>query len=239
MGQGYKARPEGMAAIAKRLDDMQKQIDALRNASGIQNGSIDNGGQLVVKDVNGNQVVKLGYDSAGVRGAALTSPSGVDMLNFYVQTGTGLPYLVILDSTSNLALATDSDGDGSGLYWPWIPVPIQTQKIANWPSTNSTSFDTVSSGGSYKFSQRLHVYANVICDGGATAGQARILVNGTQVGSTVNVSTTLGTTFMGTPDFASNVLAADYAWLEIQAKVTAGSGNCRVQVFECWWTSSI
>jgi hypothetical protein len=238
MGQGYKARPEGMAAIAKRLDAMQKQIDALRNASGIQNGSIDNGGQLVVKDTNGKQVVNLGYDAFGDRGAAFTAPNGNDMLDFYVQSVTNLPFLRINDSTGTYVLITDADVAGTGLAWPWIPVVVQTQKIANWPSTNSGSFDTVASAVSNVFSQRLFVGGSVVCDGGATAGQARVLVNGSQIGSTMSVNTSVNIVDFGTPDFPGTA-ANQPVSIDIQCRVTAGSGNCRAQIFSCWWMQAL
>jgi hypothetical protein len=57
MGQGYKARPEGMAAIAAQLADLQRQINSIRTASGLQNSSIDNGGRLTV---HGTGVLQIG-----------------------------------------------------------------------------------------------------------------------------------------------------------------------------------
>ncbi len=233
MGQGFQARPEGMDAIAAKLRDLQAQIDALRGAAPNRNSAISDGGDLTVLDPNGNQVVKVGHDSSGSRGFALTSEAGVDMLDFGISTLTpGRPVLDLNDSTGALAFATDPANDGTGIFWPFMQAPFAPMTIALWPFNTTGTFTNVAQASSYRFSQAFTAYARLVCDSGATAGQARLLVDGVQVGSTATVGTSVTD---GIFSGLTGGLIRSPAFLQIQTRVTAGAGNCRAQVYFASW----
>lgn len=235
MAGGFQASPQGDDWIALKFQALQAQIDALKTAANIRNSVISNGGQIKVLDDNGNVVVTLGHDSLGNRGAAFTSPAGIDMLDFGTVAG-GTPALEILDSTGNECLVTDPNGDGSGLWWPWIPIMMAPMTISTWPFNTSGSFVTVAQGASPTTSQRIFVACRTICDSGATAGQVRLMVNNSQVGSTIAVTTSAGEADFG--PIAHGVNSTTDAFIEVQTRVTAGAGNCRAIPYWATWINS-
>lgn len=235
MGGAYRSIPGGNDWIAAKFKAMQAEIDALKTAGNINNSTISNGGQLQVLDINGNVVATIGHDSAGIRGMALTSPDGVDMLDFFIQPITGIPFLRILDSTGQACFVTDPTGAGFGIGWPWLQIPFGSNITSLWPGWNTSTFSTIANAGTNKASQSLFVECGAICDSGATAGQIRLLCNGNVVGSTINVNTT-GT---GGAQFTAHTVEniGDYCFLELQARVTAGTGLCKAEVHQAIWTS--
>lgn len=234
MAQGYKAQPkDGYEKLVKEIDRLNRRVDALTTAASNRNASISDGGDLTILDTSGNQVVKAGHDSAGARGFSLTSENGVDMLDFGIATATpGRPVLDLNDSTGALAFGTDPAVNGTGIFWPFMAAVMGNMTITQWPFNTSASFVTVSQGSSYRFSQGIIVAARIVCDSGATAGQARLLVDGSQVGSTVAVTTSVGdANLFG----LTGGIIRSAAFIEVQTRVTAGAGNCRAQVYEAYW----
>jgi hypothetical protein len=251
MGQGYQAQPEGMAGFAKKLADLQRQIDDLKAAAPIRNAAISggagltlngggsvtvDGGDITVLDTNGNQVVKIGHDTAGIRGVAFTSPAGVDMVDFYIEPSTGIPFLRVLDSTGQACLVTNPLSTGVGLGWPWIPFSLAPMVIAQWPYNTTGSFVTVAQCVTNRASQEIFVEARVVCYSGATAGQARLLVNSVQVGSTATVGTGVTDANFGPAAAAGNIGTNQF--VELQTRVTAGAGNCAAQAYGGYWLQS-
>lgn len=237
MGGGYKHRPEGMDAVLARLDDLQKQLDALRNAAPIRNSQISDGGTLTVSDPAGKIIARIGQTILNERGMSLVTPDGVEVLTFTAQNAvTGLPLMALQDNLGNIVTAGDSAGPSGGIFWPWLMIPFGNMTISQWPFTTSGSFTTIAQAGTHQTSQRLHVVARVVVDGGATGGQAKLLANGVQIDSTV----TFG---VGVTNAVFDGLVTDYAnmggyeFLEIQTRVSGGAGNARAQVFESRWVN--
>lgn len=235
MGGGYKHRPEGMDAVLARLDDLQKQLDALRNAAPIRNSQISDGGTLTVSDDLGNIVARIGQTVLGERGVSFVNPDGVEVLTYTARNAiTGLPLMALQDNGGVIVTGGDSAGTGQGIFWPPLMIPFAGMTIAQWPFTTSGSFTTIAQAASRQTSQRLHVVARAVVDGGATGGQAKLVANGVQIGSTV----TFG---VGVVDAVFDGLVTDYAnmggyeFLEIQARVSGGAGNARAQVYETRW----
>lgn len=236
MGGPYKAIPGGNDWLAAKLADLQRQIDTLKTAGNINNSVISNGGQLQVFDSNGNIVVTLGHDSLGNRGMSCTSPAGIDMFAFLINPISGNPEIGMVDSTGFLVAASDHNGDGTGMLWPYMPITMAGMTISQWPFNTTGTFTTVSQGGGWKMSQQILVMCQTICDGGATAGQARLLVNGHQVGSTAAVTTSIATAiFQG---FVTADAPTDSEFIEVQTRVSAGAGNCRAQPYVASWVEA-
>lgn len=241
MAQGYKPQPkDGFEKLVKRIAELERRLDALTTAASNRNASISDGGDLTVRDTNGNQVVLAGHDSSGNRGFALTSPptgghpTGVDMLDFAV-TPAGLTTLQLVDPSGLAAFAIDSLGNGSGIRWPWIQTSFAPMITSLWPGNTSASFVTVAQLGSNAFSQKFWADCRVICDGGATAGQVRMLINNVQVGSTGTVGTTASEVQFGPATMPAGTNTQDYTFIELQARVTAGAGTCRIQCYQAEW----
>jgi hypothetical protein len=219
----------------KKFDSHQRQLNAIRTAPAIRNAVISAGGQLTVLDNSGNVVGQLGHDSFGNRGFSLSSAAGVVMFDFGI-LGVGNPGLAILDSTGNECLVTDPNGDGSGLWWPWIPITMAPMTISLWPFNTTGSFVTIAQGASETSSQRIYMACRAICDSGATAGEARLLVNGSQVGSTVSIGTSAQDAIFGPVNHG--VASTTAVIVSLQTRVTAGAGNCRAIPYWSTWINS-
>lgn len=236
MGQGYSTRLTGAAATAARARQQRHQANRLRTQAPAGNTSISDGRELIVKDTDGNRVVGLGHDSLGNRGMSCTSPAGIDMFAFLINPISGNPEIGMVDSTGFLVAASDHNGDGTGMLWPYMPITMAGMTISQWPFNTTGTFTTVSQGGGWKMSQQILVMCQTICDGGATAGQARLLVNGHQVGSTAAVTTGIATAiFQG---FVTADAPTDSEFIEVQTRVTTGSGNCRAQPYVASWVEA-
>lgn len=237
MGQGWSTRLTGAAATARRSRATQHQLNRLRTQAPLGNSSISDGRQLVVKDTGGNIVAILGMDAIASRGATFLTPTGRPMMDFGIDPTTGIASMYLADTTGFATIQSDSTGLGTGLAWPWIPIPmIDISHTAAWPVNTSGTFTTVSDGGTTVASQHLYVEVLTLCDGGATAGQVRVLCNGNQVGATRAIGTSVGDVvcegnvvdLMGAP-----------ALIEIQTRVTTGTGNARIQPFHCMWMNFV
>lgn len=236
MAGGFRTNPSGDDRVIARIKALEAQVKKLTNPGSINNSVIGNGGQLTVIDEDGNVVATIGHDSTNDRGVAFTSPAGVDMLDFFVQSGTGEPFMVINDSKGNQAFVTDSGGDGTGIWWPQLPIVFGNMTISNWGSTSSGSFSTIHQAQVFAPSQGIYVVCRSIANSGATAGQARLLVNGSQVGSTASIGTsfadaTFGPALHGVADLA-------LCLIELQARVTAGAGNALLEPYQANWRNS-
>lgn len=234
MGGGFKHRPEGMDGLLARIEALEARVQSLTNAPPIKNSAI-NGGSLIVLDDLGNVVARIGQTILGERGMSLVTPDGVEVLTYTARNAiTGLPLMALQDNLGNVVTGGDSAGPNGGIFWPWLLIPFGGMTISQWPFNTTGSFNTIAQAGTSQASQRLFVECRTICDGGATAGQVRLLANGNQVGSTVAVGTGVG-------DAAFNGLVTDYVgmggyeFLEIQTRVTAGAGNCRAQAYQAQW----
>jgi hypothetical protein len=244
MGGGYGPEPQGVAALAQRLNALSNEIKTLRrslNGIGLRvDGATDdlilgNGtGAVLVEQPDGTPNAWFGPLPSYLNRAD-GSPQYGEM--FFREDGTVAaanadlnptvaPFkqsFQILDRQSNIILADDTNG-GIGLAVPLVPVPQMIDADATrWPQTTAGAFKQI--GLCFLLKQNPGLYANfyVGCDAGTT-GRVRLKVDGTVV----------ATSPTATNSFA--VWSFSYYWpagwvflsqstLSLEAEVLSGSGS--------------
>lgn len=127
------------------------------------------------------------------------------------------------DRGGNVVLADDTNS-GQGIARPYIPGVFYQARSGDWPTTTSTTFETVYRMRLPKQQPRLLLRAWGVSDTAEGVGELRVMVNGTQLGSTV-------TTAYGTvTEYLFGPTAVDGAHLstlvvEIQARLASGTGG--------------
>ncbi|SNR33161.1 hypothetical protein [Blastococcus mobilis] len=131
-----------------------------------------------------------------------------------------------LDRTGNTVLADDTDS-GQGLARPYVPIVFYRSRNSDWPTVTGGDWQTVYRAKAPKQQPRLLVRAFAGATDGSTSGELRVMINGTQHGSTqAVVGATVGEFIFG-PDAVAGSHMSDLS-VEIQARVTAGTGGIRV-----------
>ncbi len=245
-------------ALAKELRDLRAEIASVRKALGSIGLQIDpttgdlvvptgrgvkitGGGALRVVDDSDAHVV--GYigglpayynrsDGSAQPGVALFREDGTIAMSMADENATVAPYkqsLQIFDRQGIVIVADDTNG-GKGLANPWVDggVILGDTNTARWPQTTSASFVSVAFGWYRIQNPRVQWDIQYVADA-ATAGQVRLMVNGTQVDATQTVGTSFGL-------WTSYNIAIPGAWsvgdivgVDIQARRTSGTGNVYVQ----------
>jgi hypothetical protein len=187
------------------------------------------GGSLLMCDTSGREYLYAGGFTTNGFGITLRRIDGSPALVFADddELEEDMQRLRAYDGSGRPMLAEDSSGDG--VAWPVAPVPFAGLSWPTWDHNDSGTFVTVAEALTYKSSPRLFVRCRHITDGTA-AGQVRLLANGEQLGTTVDVANlTLGVTTFGTP-LALPGAVGDAVTLEVQARVSAGAGKTYARV---------
>jgi hypothetical protein len=180
------------------------------------------GGSLQVTDPDGTAVVSVGTRSGQGYGVAVRRQSGEDALTV---SGSGAQPLRIFD-TDRREIFSDDVTTG-GLARPWLPMlPPQDTAVVRWPQTTSTAFTTVARSYCVVWQPRMRLRMSTAA-APSTVGQVRVLVDGAAWGSVVTTGTTFDNTGPVTTDFGAKF--GDYVTVEIQAKVTSGTGAVYAQ----------
>jgi hypothetical protein len=196
MSGAYKARPEGVEGISAHLRDLQRQIDSLRGAAPLQNATISAGGTLNVVDADGTELVVIG----GLAGRAAPKMDGTEQMGWIFRRDSGeLVGSCLTNVVGGLQSwnFTNRDGDGivsddafsgDALATPYLPlgamVPLST---TSWESTTSATFGDLYGCQTYRQHPEALFFGWVFAPT-STNGQIRVVVNGTQVGSTVTIT---------------------------------------------------
>lgn len=212
----------------------------------IRSGSIEvfgdvtvrDGGQLQVRfpdDFGGGVIMHIGdifRDDTGAfvgTGMILQREDAGDIL--VVRTDeVGGSRIQARDGIGNVVLGTDDSG--TGLAHPFLRAHPAFDRVASWPSSPETVFTPLVKTWSSTYQPWVRVFGNVIGNDGG-AGEARVMCNGVQIGSTISVSNNvIETVFVEAPipNLPSNFEALiDLASLEVRR--TSGSGIIRGQLY--------
>lgn len=208
--------------LKRRVDDLVKRVglsSAVISSGGLR---IEDGGTFKMVDNDGVEVVYFGpVDQGGVlaSGWIFKNDAGTQMF-----TLSGTPdsqFWSLRDSTGRIVISNDANS-GAGLGTPWIP--LNTPAHIDMFSTQSASYVTIAV--SYPFVQHPRIKAYLTGHTSSGAGNMRLLVNGTQLGS----AATLGTGAVGLtideliPNWGSTVNPFDSVTVELQARATGGGG---------------
>ncbi|GKQ35662.1 hypothetical protein [Streptomyces sp. A012304] len=233
--------------IIDRLTQMERRIQQLSTAvnnrpalNQVTNGSVHvNGGVL---EVSNGAVEIVDGASLLVQGPNLPAPTlrvgtwdGSEYgMEIHRQTGSLAMTLYNGDGTSgskqplriydsaNREIISDDITTG-GLARPWmVMVPPQDVALSRGPQTTSTSWTTIAMSYNTVWQPKMRLRMTTGVSSGA-AGQIRVLVNGTQWGTTVTAPTEFDQTALISADFAS--VYTSTVKIEVQGIVTSASGT--------------
>lgn len=220
-------QPSDLYSIVR---DLRRKVDALVKRVGLSSAvissgglRIEDGGSFKMIDNDGVEVVYFGpVDQSGevASGWIFKNDAGIQMF-----TLSGTPdsqFWALRDSAGRIIVSNDANS-GAGLGTPWLPLPIP-QPTASAFETQSSSYVTVAV--SYAYLQHPRFRAFLTGKTSAGAGNMRVLINGTQIGSAGTLSTTSSGLTINEliPNWGSSVLPFNQATIEVQARASAGGG---------------
>lgn len=197
--------------------------------------TIADGGTLTVIDASGNVLAIIGDVGGGTRGIRVIRTDGT--VSFQVgdkpdgpdPDGTGT--LAIFDQQQN-AILWDDPRSGFGFGLPSFPFHLFPWRATDRLSTNSTTWQPLYLGYPRRWSKRTGIMVLLSCDTGVT-GEARVVLDGVQVGSTVTASGTSVNSAYITFDLPDGTFSDVAGTLEVQGRVASGTGKVYVA-----WTAA-
>lgn len=213
------------------------EVDGNLSIAGQGRISLGTGGSIELDDKQGRVVMYAGGFTTNGFGLTLTRLNGVNALVFADNDPNNetTQRISLLDS-SGYSLFTE-DTSGTGAAWPLAPIVFAGMSWPTWDNNTTATFATVSSGVTYKSSPRFVIGVQHICDA-ATTGEVRLMVNGTQLGATAAVAASaINSATFGTPAALPGNIG-DSVTINVQTRVTSGTGKCYARVAYCLhWTS--
>lgn len=244
MSGGYKHRPteppERLARRIRELEARQDRLDAAIKGLGLtidpttDSLVVSSGRAIQVTDGSGHVVAQIGTQP----GFEFTGGAPQAGVSFYREDGTLAVFLgdatptvlpvkqsfQIFDRAGNVVVADDTNG-GKGLANPYVGggVVFADTNTARWPQTTSASFIDVATGWYRVQNPRLSWDFSLVTDA-ATAGQARLLIAGTQVSTTQTVGTSFTDWFGSRVALPAGVNIGDIVSVQLQLRRTSGTG---------------
>jgi hypothetical protein len=207
-----------------------------RNLSLTDGGKIDiRGGRLIVRypDASGadaalafGDIVTEDTGTYMGTGFIAQAPGNVDMMEVRSDAAGGHPVLALRDGTQNAVLYTDRI-TGTGLSRPYLEQTFYRARYADWIGTTSTTFETLFRAQIAKQNPALYARAWTSNDTSGATGEVRVMVNGVQLGTTATTAFSVAEKAFGPVTVAGTF--ASTLTVEIQARVTSGTGAVRVE----------
>ncbi len=254
MAGGYAHTPDGVEALAKRIKDLERRLDAIQSSTPARNTTISGGNGLTIKDGGRFTIVDPGGTVIAEFGALPQFPPrapGQPQVGWILRRDNGewAGYCLTnvdggvqswnwTDRGGNVVLADDAFS-GVGLARPYIPIPV-------WPnSLDATAAQTTTSatyvdlwrGVFHRQHPKLRVSITHDASVSGTTGNVRVLVDGTAIGGTL----TSGFTPLAATNDADITASGSHETehtLTVQARRTAGTGTVRVLVHGLWGVQS-
>jgi hypothetical protein len=214
--------------LLDRIIRLEKRVEEIWKKVGLASAVIRRGGltllddaYLRVVDDNNVEIVYIGPDQEGKQIIRIRREGGADVL--YTYTVSGRQYWALTDNARQIVFSDDAVS-GQGIARPWIPIPVLTTRFDQMPSTPSPDWDLVESTA-FRMKQapfwRVNVkHCTTLPD---TAGEARLLLDGVQVGSTITVGFVNAWTDIG--PFAVPGTHMSQHQLELFCRRTTGTGR--------------
>lgn len=230
--------------LERQVDDLAGRVNIRPALNTIVGGSvtIKDGGTLIVQDTTGDNVLSIGRVSPDVDGEAqmatvIRRMDGSLAFAVWTSATTGVQPVRIYDKGSNIIFADETSSSGGGLAIPWLPYN-NPQPISRdgWGTTTSASYTAVLRTTNPLMSPKMYVQVVQGPASGATAvAQLRVMVGGVQMvegavgGNIDGVYDVPGWAYAGTPQATV---------VEVQAKVTSGTGAVAVSCRSCYGRQS-
>lgn len=226
--------------IERQLSDLAGRVNIRPALNTIVGGSvtIKGGGQLVVEDVDGTNVLTIGrvlpdVDGQPQQATVIRRMDGSLALTVWTSATTGPQLVALYDKNSHAIFADDIDSAGGGLAAPWLPYNVcQPISRDGWGETTSASYVAVLRTVTPLIQPKMYVQVVQGPASGATAvAQLKVMVGGVQMvegavgGNIDGVYDIPGWAYGGTPQATT---------IEVQAKVTSGTGAVAVSMRSCY-----
>lgn len=231
--------------LGRELRQLRRDIEELRAERSLQSSTIGagglviDGGTLVVRHVNGFELLAIRKNSFGHMVVVIKRDNGTTA--FSIEEGFG-QYWSLRDTTGNIVVSDDVVS-GDGLARPWVDIPFY--RIDSAPPTNSGI--GVTQGGTFTgiyeaHTHRQHPYLEarmyVTCSAdGVTVGEGRLKCDGTVIGTTVVTAAGGGKVeqqVIRLPSGSVGSVFGQQHQLNYELRRTAGAGNVYGFV-AAWW----
>lgn len=190
--------------------------------------AINDGGTLSIYDASGRLAVLAGFAAvSGHTGFATQRPDG--SASFQADDSAG-GFVGIFDRAGNIVVSDDATS-GAGLASPHLALgELMDTNVATWPATSAGAFTTIAQCVIERQNPKLAWTIAIAAYGAGVTGQFKLLLNGTQIGSTQSVTNTVA--YWSDTDTwpGGTSIFADYS-LELQARVSAGAGTAAAQQY--------
>lgn len=221
-----------VAQVAKKAVDDYVRAGLLNSASVSSGGLTIKGGIFRVLYATQEVAVYFGGLMTGGSyagtGMLMQQPNGTNIASFSYNEQTQTQTAHLHDDQNNIIVGNDTDSK-QGLARPYVPMGgFGRARYADWGvATSSATFETLWRGEMLKQHPKLSVATLASCDTSGSTGEIRVLVNGTQIGSTQTIGFAQTTSLVG----PAAVTGAHMLLLavEIQGRIATGTGSMRVE----------
>lgn len=231
-------------ALERQVQDLTGRVNIRPALNTIVGGSvtIKGGGSLLVEDSDGTDVFSIGrilpdVDGEQQQATVIRRMDGSLALTVWTTATSGPQVITMYDKNSHGIVADDINSVGGGLAIPWLPYNVcQPISRDGWGETTSASYTAVLRTVNGLAQPKMYVQVVQGPASGATAvAQLRVMVGGVQMvegsvgGNIDGVYDVPGWAYAGTPQATT---------IEVQAKVTSGTGAVAVSMRSCYGRQS-
>lgn len=214
--------------LLDRIIRLEKRVEKIWKKVGLASAVIRKGGLTLLDDAylrmvddNNDEIVYIGPDDEGKQIIRIRREGGADVLYTYT---TGDRQFWALTDNARQIIVSDDAVSGQGIARPWIPIPVLTTRFDQIPSTPNTDWEQLQSTAFRpKQSPFWRVNLKHTTTAPDTAGEARLILDGVQVGTTVTVNWTNNWTDIGPFPVPGTHMSQHH--LELHCRRTAGTGR--------------
>jgi len=215
--------------LLDRIIRLEKRVEEIWKKVGLASAVIRKGGLTLLDDAylrmvddNNDEIVYIGPDDEGKQIIRIRREGGADVLYTYT-AASGRQYWALTDNAHQIIFSDDAES-GQGIARPWIPIPVLTTRFDQMPSTPNTNFELVQSTAFRpKQSPFWRVNTSHCTTAPDTAGEARLILDGVQVGATFGVGFVVAWTDIGPFPVPGTHMSQHH--LELHCRRTAGTGR--------------
>jgi hypothetical protein len=244
MAGGYAHNPDGLEALARRIRDLERRLDAVQSSTPARNTTISGGAGLTIKDggqfriidPDGTVIAEFGAlpdraprsDGKPQVGWILRRDNGEPAAACLTNVIGGLQAWQWLDRSGNVLLADDALS-GVGLAVPFLPMVWGLARYTDWPTTTSATFEDIYRCRIIKQHHNIQYALAHTSSTSGTTGEVRVMLDGTQIGTTISTGFVISFPTISVDIDAIGGHLTSHV-LTVQARRTAGAGAIHVSV---------
>ncbi|MFC6090882.1 hypothetical protein [Saccharothrix lopnurensis] len=183
---------------------------------------ITNDGELIVQTASGAYTFYLIQGGDGQREFGVTRDNGSFVIRTFSVVGGAQAWA--LHDNGNGIVVSDDAASGQGLARPALTWPTRRVRFDSLPNTDSTTFDPVlDTAFAYKSHPRAFAQVVHCVTTSGTTGEARLMLDGVQVGTTIPVAFSVGFANVGPFDVPGTHMSQHR--LVLECRRTGGTGR--------------